>query len=130
MVPGVVILGKAICEWIDGEKFLVMKSWNDHPDFPNSTSIIGNTSLGHVGGDREPDELIQMFYFDSRGVHRVYEVRFTTKTWEWWRDSEEFSQRFKGTFEGGGNTIVCQGEMRRNGGPWEDDIAMTYRRVR
>ncbi len=33
MFPGVVVTGKAIFEWIDGDRFLLMKSWNDLPDF-------------------------------------------------------------------------------------------------
>ena len=130
MVPGVVLSGKVTFEWMDGERFVLMKSWNDHPDFPNAISIIGNTSIDRVGGPGEPDEAMRMFYFDSRGVHRVYEVRVTPETWEWWRDSAGFSQRFTATFEQGGDTIVGQGELCRDGETWEDDIGMTYRRVR
>ncbi|MFN2594055.1 MAG: hypothetical protein ABR579_04095 [Actinomycetota bacterium] len=129
MVPGVVVHGKTTFEWMDGEKFLLMRSENDHPDFPNSTSVIGNTSIDRIGEPQELNEALRMFYFDSRGVHRVYELSITSSEWKWWRDSEGFSQRFTGTFKGGGDTITGQGELCRDGHTWEDDIAMTYRRV-
>ena len=130
LAPGVVVTGKAVFEWMDGARFLLMRSWNDHPDFPNATSVIGNTSVDRVHAGVEPDDALRMFYFDSRGVHRVYDVRVTPTTWEWWRDSPGFSQRFTGTFREDGNEIVGRGEMCRDDRTWEDDIAMTYRRVR
>jgi hypothetical protein len=130
MVPGVVVHGRVTFEWIDGEKFLLMRSENDHPDFPNATSVIGNTSIDRVGEPVERDESLRMFYFDSRGVHRVYELSVTSTTWNWWRDSDGFSQRFTGTIDEGGDRISGQGELCRDGLTWEEDIAMTYRRVR
>jgi hypothetical protein len=130
LVPGVTVSGKAIFEWIDGERFLLMKSWNDHPDFPNATSILGDTSTERADAGEGPDDPLRMFYFDSRGVHRVYDIRLTSKTWEWSLDAEGFWQRFTGTFNDGGNTISGQGELCRDGKTWEPDIRMSYRRVR
>ena len=59
-----VVRGEATFEWLEGEKFLIQRAGNDHPDFPDSVSVIG-----------EVDGRITMYYFDSRGVHRVYEMR-------------------------------------------------------
>ena len=129
MAPGVVVHGRAIFQWMDGGKFLLMTSENDHPDFPNSTSVIGNTSIDRIGDPGEPGEALRMFYFDSRGVHRVYEISITPTTWKWWRESEGFSQRFTATFTEDGDTLAGQGELCRDGLTWEPDIAMTYRRV-
>ncbi len=130
MVPGVVVRGRAIFEWMDGERFLLMRSWNDQPDFPNSTSVIGRAAIDRAGEPTEDEEELRLFYFDSRGVHRVYELSLTPEVWEWRRNSPELSQRFRATFEEGGDLLVGQGKMRRDGGAWEDDIAITYRRVR
>lgn len=58
-VPATVVRGWSDIEWLEGERFLIFRSGNDHPDFPDSISIIGDTDGLH------------MHYFDSRGVHRV-----------------------------------------------------------
>lgn len=129
MVPGVVVRGKATFEWIDGDGFLLMRSSNDHPDFPNSASIIGRAAVDRGGEPQDDDEALRLFYFDSRGVHRVYELSLTREAWEWRRDSPELSQRFRATFEEDGDVLAGQGRMSRDGETWEDDIAMTYRRV-
>jgi hypothetical protein len=70
-----------------------------------------------------------MHYFDSRGVYRVYAVGMTEGTWMLSRDAPGFSQRFTGTFSDEGNTIVGLVELSRDGSTWEDDLAITYRRV-
>ena len=62
-LPDTVVAGRAVFEWFDGEKFLVQRSQNEHPDFPNSLSVIG-----------EGEERLAMHYFDSRGVQRIYQV--------------------------------------------------------
>jgi hypothetical protein len=49
--------------------------------------------------------------------------------WTWWRDSEEFSQRFNATFSADGRTMTARGEMSRDGGPWEPDLQLTYARA-
>lgn len=129
MVPGVIVRGTTTFEWMDGRRFVLMKTWNDHPDFPNSTSVIGDVSMDRVDDKHEgPDRSLRMFYFDSRGVHRVYDFQVTAETWTWWRDSEGFSQRFIGTFEDGGDRIVSRGEMCRDGETWEPDLQVIYHR--
>ena len=102
-------------EWLNGERFLIMRSENDHPDFPDSISMIGDTDGP------------QSHYFDSRGVHRVYELRATDDGWELVRDSPELSQRLSVTFADGDTTMVAVGRMSRDGAAWEDDIRITYR---
>jgi hypothetical protein len=44
-VPGVVVRGTVVAEWLEGERFLIHRARTDHPDFPDSISIIGFT--GH-----------------------------------------------------------------------------------
>lgn len=71
-----------------------------------------------------------MHYFDSRGVHRIYEASISDDSWKLWRDAPDFSQRFTGTFQDDGNTIVGVGQLSRDGATWDDDLQITYRRGR
>ena len=38
-MPGVVVHGTAIIEWLKGERFLILRSRNEHPDFPDAISM-------------------------------------------------------------------------------------------
>src|SRR3954471_8084614 len=40
-LPGVVVPGTVTVEWLEGERFLIHRARVDHPDFPDSISIIG-----------------------------------------------------------------------------------------
>ena len=40
MMPGVVVRGTADVKWLEGERFLIVRARTDHPDFPDSISII------------------------------------------------------------------------------------------
>ena len=117
-VPGTVVRGESTFEWLEGEKFLINRARNEHPDFPDSISVIGLV-----------DERIAMYYFDSRGVHRVYEMSLSEGKWRIWRDAPGFSQRFTGTFSDDGNTLSGVFELSEGDEIWNDDLAITYRRV-
>src|SRR3989442_12854365 len=39
-VPGVGVQGTASIEWLEGQRFLILPSRNDHPDFPAAISLI------------------------------------------------------------------------------------------
>ncbi len=118
-VPNTVVHGEAEFEWLEGGRFLINRARNDHPDFPDSISVIGLV-----------DERIAMYYFDSRGVHRVYETIVSGGVWHISRDAPGFSQRFKGTFSEDGNAITGLFQLSRDDSTWNDDLAITYRRVR
>src|SRR5213075_840811 len=70
MVPGVVVHGRATFEWLLGERFLIERSDTDHKDFPDAVSVIGVMEGAHA---------LSMQYFDSRGIHRIYDVAFDGK---------------------------------------------------
>jgi hypothetical protein len=118
-VPGTVVHGHAMFEWLEGEQFLIWRARNDHPDFPDSISVIGGP----------PDE-ISVHYFDSRGVQRVYRTTLDEGVWRLWRDVPGFSQRFAGSFDEAGDTITGVFELSLDDSTWNDDLAITYRRVR
>jgi len=132
-VPGVIVRGTATFEWLEGERFLIVRARTDHPDFPDSICIIGcterdraaaNEMAGAVPGDR-----LSMQYFDSRGVHRVFEVSVDEHGWRASREAPGFSQRFTNTFADGGDTIVGHSQLRQDDVHWKDDLQITYRRA-
>jgi hypothetical protein len=122
MLPSTVVRGLSVFEWLEGEKFLILRARSDHPDFPDSISIIGDT------------EDLRMHYFDSRGVARIYQMSFMDGVWKLWRDTADFSpldfaQRFAGTFSNDHKTIDGRWESCHDGRTWEDDLQITYRRI-
>lgn len=134
-MPGVVVHGTVIVEWLEGERFLLHRANSDHPDFPDSISIIGMTGRDRVDpsqGAVTPaagDSELRMHYYDSRGVFRVYVVSIDDTSWQIWRDAPGFSQRFTGAVVDGGDTIVGRWQLNRDDHHWENDLEITYRRV-
>jgi hypothetical protein len=135
-VPGVVVHGTALIEWLEGERFLIHRARTDHPDFPDAIAIIGFTERDRV--DSAPSIApatgntphLRMHYFDSRGVFRVYEVGIDDESWRLWRDAPGFSQRFTGMFVDNGDTIVGRWQLCRDELHWDNDLEITYRRRR
>ena len=117
MMPGVVVHGTAVVEWLEGERFLIHRAKNDHPDFPDSISVIGVTE-----GDG-----LHMHYYDSRGVFRDYGASIDEQAWKFWRETQDFGQRFEGKFADGGDRIDGLVRMIYDG-EWKDDLAIVYRR--
>jgi hypothetical protein len=127
--PGLIIRGTADVSWLEGEHFLIHRARTDHPDFPDSIWIMGHVDQDRVGPDSDGGSHLCANYFDSRGVHRVYEMDMDGTAWRWWRDAPGFSQRFVGRFADGGNTIVGTSELCRDDVTWAADLAITYRRA-
>jgi hypothetical protein len=132
-MPGLVVHGTASVEWLEGERFLIVRSRTDHPDFPDAISIIGDMERDRVDEKGEAPSGGEasswgMHYFDSRGVFRAYETNVADDAWHWWREVAGFSQRFTGRFADGGNTIIGLSQLRRDDVHWADDLAITYRR--
>lgn len=118
--PGVVVHGRATVEWLGDEKFVIMRSSVDHPDFPDSVAIIGDTKG------------LRLHWFDSRGVHRVYEITITGDTWEAIRhqpaSAADFSQRIPLSFADGDRLMGGTSQVSHDDITWEDDLVITYRR--
>ena len=112
--------GRVTFEWLEGRRFLIQCWTVDVPEAPDGIAIIGSTD--------EPGRFRQ-HYFDSRGVHRVYEMGLDRGVWTLSRDAPDpFPQRFTGTLRGDGTTIVGRWEKAVDGVRWETDFDLTYRR--
>jgi hypothetical protein len=131
-VPGTIVRGTATIEWLEGERFLIFRARTDHPDFPDSISIIGCMAHGRAdasgGVQSGADEAVTMHYYDSRGVYREYAVAADATALRFAREDPGFSQRFTGTFAERGDALVGQWQVCEDGVHWKDDLAITFRR--
>jgi hypothetical protein len=109
--PGLVVPGRTTFEWLAGEKFLIQRASTTHPDFPDSISVIGEDS---------------MHYFDSRGVHRIYQISLSGSELTIRRNHPDFSQHFTGRIAG--DMIAGLWQLSRDGSTWDDDLAVTWRK--
>lgn len=119
LVPGTVVHGRMTFAWLAGERFLIQRSSNDHPDFPDSISVIGFAD----------EEQLTAHYFDSRGVFRIYRIAMEGDTLRMWRDEPGFRQRMEGTLSEDGATLTLTGQLSRDDETWDDDLATTFARV-
>lgn len=120
-VPNTILQGHSSFEWIEGGAFLTWNSEIDYKGFPKGIAIFGS--------DDATGEYF-MLYFDERKVSRKYEVSFQKNVLKWWRYTPEFSQRYTWIFPDGGNTIIGKGELSRDGKTWDQDLDLTYSRVK
>lgn len=133
-MPGTIVRGTAILEWLEGERFLIQRSSTDHPDFPDSIAIIGDTDSDRVkAGARSVESsaatyALHMHYYDSRGVFRDYAARVDDAALYFERLAPGFSQRYTGKLVDGGNTIDGLWHSCEDERSWHDDLKIVYRR--
>jgi hypothetical protein len=113
-------------EWALGGRFLLQHTEVPIPEAPDSLAIVGTDP--QTGGYTQ-------HYYDSRGVARLYAMDFADGVWTLTRESPDFSpldfrQRFTGIFSADANTITGAWEQGHDGGEWEHDFDLTYRRAR
>ncbi len=109
--------GEVTFEWLAGEAFLLQRSSTDHPEVPESLWVLG----------RGPDGL-QVDYYDSRGVRRVYAVSLRAGQLRLWRAVPGLSQRFLGTIAASGDEIDGLWQVSRDDATWDDDLRVRYLR--
>ena len=124
IAPG--MQGSTVFEWMLDGQFLAQRSTIPHPQAPGSYSLIGVDQAG---------EVYTQHYFDSRGVVRLYAMKFDGRDWELLRTEPDFfpldfSQRYVGTLSDNGSAIDGRWETSQDGSTWELDFDLTYRRVR
>jgi hypothetical protein len=117
MLPGVVVPGTVSFEWLEGGRFLVQRSHNEHDQFPDGLCVIGPPEEG---------DGLRMEYFDSRGVRRTYGISLEDGELRYWRDADGFDQRFAAPIAPDGFHGVVQ--LAETPGEWKDDLEVTYRR--
>jgi hypothetical protein len=105
-MPDTVIRGRSMFEWWGDRAFVLHHSTLDHPDFPDSISVVGAT---------QPDGGLAQHYFDTRGVHRLFDMTFERGVWTMDRkavDAKDFDQRVHWTLSADGKTIAVETEAR------------------
>ena len=118
LIPGPVH-GHSSFEWLRDEALLVWHFDWEPGGPPNAFSVIGHD---------DAIETCTMLYSDVRGVSRICQMKLEGRVWTQWRDSPGFSQRNTGTISEDSNTIVCHGELSRDGSSWEQDLDVTFTR--
>jgi len=117
------IVGRSHFDWLD-EAYIIQRTQIDQPEFPDSTIIY----------DWNPaSNLYVQHYFDSRGVTRLYQMRFEGGVWKLWREKADFSsldfhQRFIGNIDETGNEIEGKWEQSQDGTLWKPDFKLAFRR--
>lgn len=118
-MPGQVLEGRTSFDWHEGGAFVIMHSTIRQPEVPAAVAIFGSDDNG----------AITMIYFDERRVSRHYQVSFEAGGMQWRRDDPKIAQTMRFTVGEGGRTISQVGRISQEGGPWQDDLALTYSRV-
>jgi hypothetical protein len=106
--------------WLEGA--FILWHWQGKGEVPRSTSIISRNG-------QKPEGEFAMFYYDARGVSRVFGMRLTGKVWSFWREDADFFQRFSGTLSDDGRTIQGHGEIATDGKTWVHDYDITYTKI-
>ena len=120
LVPGATFHGRTSFEWHEQGAFLLMRSEIDEPEIPSAVAVIGSDDAAGT---------FTMVYFDERAVSRQYTVEVSDGEVGWHRDEAGFAQRMVLTLAVDGSRLEAQGTMSRDGGPWEDDLRLTYERI-
>jgi hypothetical protein len=116
-MPGQALEGLTSFAWHEGGAFLIMRSEMKQPEIPPAIAVFGSDDNGDI----------RMIYFDQRGVSRHFDVSFDNQQMVWKRDDPELSQRMTFTISPDGKVIHQTGRMSESGGPWQDDLSLTYR---
>jgi hypothetical protein len=120
LVPGTTFHGRTSFEWHEYGAFLLMRSEIDEPEIPSAVAVIGSDDAAGT---------FTMVYFDERDISRRYTVEVADGEVCWYRDEAGFAQRMEISVAADGTRLDGRGTMSRDGGPWEDDLQLTYQRL-
>jgi hypothetical protein len=113
-----IVPGSTTIEWLEGGRFLILRSRNDHDLLPDAIWVIGAP---------EPGDGLAAEYFDSRGLRRTYGASLDGGILRLWREGVEFDQRFSAAL--GPDAFEGRWQMAQTRGDWRDDLKVTYRRA-
>ena len=119
-VPGTTFHGRTSFALHEGGAFVLMRSEIDEPEIPSAVAVIGSDDAAGT---------LTMLYFDERDVSRRYTVEVRDAEVSWHRDEAGFAQRMVLTIASDGSRLDAKGTMSHDGGPWEDDLQLTYERT-
>ena len=78
-----------------------------------------------VIGYSDPREKYELFYYDQRGVSRIFDMEFDGKKWSFYREDKDFYQRFTADISPG--KIQAKTEASEDKGKtWRKDFDITY----
>lgn len=119
LMPGVKLTGTCTISWFQEGGLLIIKTVIDQKEIPEMVGVIGHDDYSEVTKDT-------MLYFDERGVSRIFDMSMEDSVWKYWRNVPRFSQRFTGTLQDDGNTIIGLSELCEDDVNWQDDLMLTY----
>jgi hypothetical protein len=112
-------------EWLEGRTWMIQRWSIDMPEAPDGIAILGAKDAPASGEESAASGALVQHYFDSRGVHRVYEMSFEGGVWKLWREGPPFDQRLTATVSDDGRTIEGRWEINEGDG-WRTDFDLTY----
>jgi hypothetical protein len=120
LVPGTTFHGRTSFEWHQDGAFVLMRSEIEEPEIPSAVAVIGSDDAAGT---------FTMINFDERDNLRRYTVEVADGEVRWHRHETGFAQRMVLTVAADGTRLDARGTMSRDGGPWEDDLQLTYERL-
>lgn len=110
------IVGKTTIERLH-DSFVVVRGEVDGK--PDDIWVIGYS---------DPQKKYQLFYYDQRGVARIFDMHFDGKLWTFSREDEDFYQKFTAHITADKIQAVTEASEDK-GKTWRKDFDMTYVRV-
>jgi hypothetical protein len=111
--------GTASFDWIDNA-FVRWRFKQGASGVPDSVYVLGySSSTGRFGA----------FYYDTRGVSRIFDMEFDGAHWSLLRQDPDFYQRF--TAQVNGDTIAATAEASEDQGKtWRKDFDLLFTKLK
>ncbi len=100
------------------DAFIVMRS-SDADKKPSDVWVIGYS---------DPQEKYQMFYYDQRGVARIFNIDFDGKKMVFWREDKDFYQRMILEIKADSLHTIAKASDDK-GKTWRKDLEMSHVKV-
>jgi hypothetical protein len=109
-------------DWL--EDGFIIWHWGGKNEVPQATFIIGRN-------ENKSNNIYSLLYYDTRSISRYLEMSFENGIWKFWREGEDFFQRFEGKINEDKNMITGNGDMSHDRGKtWNHDFSITYTKVK
>ncbi|MDB5179433.1 MAG: hypothetical protein JWN12_65 [Candidatus Saccharibacteria bacterium] len=101
------------------DAFIVMRN-SDADKKPSDVWIIGYS---------DPQEKYQMFYYDQRGVARIFNIDLDDEKMVFWREDKDFYQRMILEIKADSLHTIAEASDDK-GKTWRKDLEMSYVKVK